>query len=79
LRAAPKQLCQYPLTPNTPLIHTLFTFSKLNMDDFSVPAGPLGYVDNMHEVDPCAKEVIFIPEFALLCKNPPFFEVKKIF
>ena len=49
------------------------------MDDFSVPAGPLGYVDNMHEVDPCAKEVIFIPEFALLCKNPPFFEVKKIF
>ena len=37
--------CSNTLTPNTPLIHTLFTCSKLNMDDFSVPAGPLGYVD----------------------------------
>jgi hypothetical protein len=24
------------LTPNTPLIHTSFKYSKLNMDDFSV-------------------------------------------
>ena len=39
------------LTPNTPLIHTSFTCSKLNMDDFSVPAGPLGYVDSMQEVE----------------------------
>ena len=34
-----------------PLIHTLFTCSKLNMDDFFVPAGPLGYVDNTQEVE----------------------------
>ena len=27
----------------------------------------------------CAKEVIFITELALLCKNPTFYEVKKIF
>jgi hypothetical protein len=25
------------------------------------------------------KEVIFITEFVILCKNPPFCEVKKIF
>ena len=55
------------------------------MDDFSVPACPLGYVEcRQHtrtrmEFYPCAKEVIFITEFALLCKNSPFYEVKKIF
>ena len=38
------------LTPNKPLIHTSFTYSKLNMDDFSVPDGPLGYVDSTQEV-----------------------------
>jgi hypothetical protein len=31
------------------------------------------------ELYPCAKEVIFITEFALLCRNPPYYEVKKIF
>ena len=25
------------------------------------------------------KKMIFITEFAILCKNPPFYEVKKIF
>ena len=39
------------LTPNTPLIHTSFTCSKLNMDDFSVLAGPLEYVDSTQEVE----------------------------
>ena len=39
------------LTPNTPLIHTLFTCSKLNVDDFSVLACPLGYVDSTQEVE----------------------------
>ena len=29
------------------------------------------------EFPPCSKEVISITEFALLCKNPPFYEVKK--
>jgi hypothetical protein len=56
------------LTPNMPLIHTSFTYSKLNMYDFSILAGPLGYVeivDSIREVlrmefPPCAKEVIFI-------------------
>ena len=31
------------------------------------------------EIPPCAKKVIFITEFAIWCKNPPFYEVKKIF
>ena len=31
------------------------------------------------EISPCAKKVIFITEFAILCKNPPFYEVKKYF
>ena len=34
------------LTANRPLIHTCFTYPKLNMDDFSVQAGPLGHGDN---------------------------------
>jgi hypothetical protein len=29
------------------------------------------------EFYPCGKEVIFITEFALLCKNQPFYEVKR--
>ena len=33
------------VTPNMLLIHTSFTCSKLNMGDFSVLNGPLGYVD----------------------------------
>ena len=45
-----KQISWIMLTPNTPLIHTSFTYWKLNMDDFSVPAGPLGYVDSTQEV-----------------------------
>ena len=44
-------LYQGHLTPNTPLIHTSFTYSKLNMDNFSVPAGPLAYVDSTQEVE----------------------------
>ena len=35
------------LTANAPLIHTLC--SKLNMDDFSVLTGPLGYVGSSQE------------------------------
>ena len=33
-------------TPNTPLIHTSFTYSKLNMNDFSVLTVFLGYLDS---------------------------------
>ena len=33
------------LTANRPLIHTCFTYPILNMDDFSVQAGPLGHGD----------------------------------
>ena len=39
------------LTPNTPLIHTSFTYSKLNMDDFSIQSGLLGYLDSTQEVE----------------------------
>ena len=39
------------LTPNTPLIHTSFTYSKLNMDDFSILTGLLGYLDSTQEVE----------------------------
>ena len=35
--------------------------------------------ENFIEIPPCAKKVIFITEFAIWCKNPPFYEVKKIF
>ena len=38
-------------TPNMPLIHTLFTCSKLNMDDFSLLADPLGYADSTQELE----------------------------
>jgi hypothetical protein len=39
------------LTPNMPLIHTSFTYSKLNMDDFSILTGLLGYLDSTQEVE----------------------------
>ena len=32
-------------------IHTSFTCSKLNVDDFSVLSGPLQYVDSKQEVE----------------------------
>ena len=31
------------------------------------------------EIPPWAKKVIFITEFSIWCKNPPFYEVKKFF
>ena len=34
------------LTANRPLIHTCFTYPKLNMGDFSVQSGPLGHGDS---------------------------------
>ena len=39
------------LTPNTLLIHTSFTYSKLNMDNFSILTGLLGYLDSTQEVE----------------------------
>jgi hypothetical protein len=39
------------LTPNTPLIYTLFTYLKLNMDDFSILTGLLRYQDSTQEVE----------------------------
>ena len=35
----------------------------------------LSYVDIILEIPPCAHLVIFITEFALLIKIPPFYEV----
>ena len=43
-------------------------------------ADPLGYVDSTQEVEwNSLHAVISITEFAILYKNPPFYEVKKIF
>ena len=39
------------LTPNRPVIHTCFTYPKLNMDDFSDPSDCLGCVDSTAEVE----------------------------
>ena len=41
----------YVLTPNTPLIQTFFTYSKLNMEDFSALTSLLGYLDCTHKVE----------------------------
>ena len=49
--AIPDNLTASNLTPNTPVIHTSFTYSKLNMDDLFVLTGPLGYVDCIQEVE----------------------------
>ena len=37
------------LTPNSPLRQTCFTYPKLNMDGFSLLAGPLWYGDSTQE------------------------------
>ena len=34
-----------------PLVHTSFTYLKLNMDGFSLLDGSLGYVDSTQEVE----------------------------
>ena len=34
-----------------------------------------GLEKNIFEIPPCAHHVIFITEFVLLIKNPPFYEV----
>jgi hypothetical protein len=52
------------------------------MDDFSVLAGPLEYVDSIQKVEwnylhAQKRYIIFITEFALLYKNPPFYEKKR--
>ena len=38
------------LTPNRPVAHTSFTYRKLNMDDFSVLYGFLGYLDSTQKI-----------------------------
>ena len=37
--------------PNRPVVHTSFTYPKLNMDGFSVLNGSLGYEDSTKEVE----------------------------
>ena len=39
------------LTPNRPLVHTSFTYRKLNLGSFSVLACSLSYVDSPQEVE----------------------------
>ena len=45
------QINSASLTPNGPLRQTSFTYQILNMDDFSLLAGLLGYVDSTEEVE----------------------------
>ena len=59
------------LTPNTTLIHASFTYSKWNMVDICGLEFHLSYVHASQfffEIPPCAKDVIFITEFAVLAK-----------
>ena len=44
-------MSQRHLTPNRPLVHTSFTYPKLNMDGFSLLSASLGYVDSSQEVE----------------------------
>ena len=73
--------CTYPLTFNTPLIHTSFTYQKLNMDEI---CGLKFYLLCVHtsqnffiEIPPCANNVIFSTEFVLLDLNSHFYEVNQ--
>ena len=50
---SPHQLRLKPvshLTPNRPLLHTSFTYPKLNMDGFSILNGFFGYVDSTQKI-----------------------------
>ena len=38
------------LTPNRPLVHTSFTYPKLNMDGFSILNGFLGYIHSTQKI-----------------------------
>ena len=64
------------LTPNMPLIHTSFRCSKLNMDDFSVLTGLLGYLDSTQEVELKSLHAqtwtFLLLNFVIWGKNPPF-------
>ena len=63
------------LTPNSTLIHTLFTCSKWNMCHTLFICTMYIYHTELFEIHSCAKEVIFGTEFVFLCKNPPFYQV----
>ena len=73
---------RYPVF-NTSLIHTSFTYRKLNMDEI---CGLKSYLSCVHctyitknfiEFPQCAKKVIFSTEFVLLDLNPHFYEVNQ--
>ena len=53
------------LTPNTPLIHTSFTYSKWNMAQ-SLFMRCTYTTKSFIEIHPCPKKVFFITEFAIL-------------
>ena len=50
------------LTPNTPLIHTSFTYSKWNMGEIFGLNFHLSCHKTFFEIPPCAKVVIFVTE-----------------
>ena len=65
------------LTPNTPLIHTSFTYSKLNMDDLSVLTG----LDKTQEVELKSLHAqtwsFLLLNFVIWNKNLLFFDVNQ--
>ena len=59
-------------TPNTPLIHTSFTYSKLNMDDFFVLTGLLGYLEVELKSLHVQTWTFLLLNFVIWGKNPTF-------
>ena len=53
-----------------PCLHTDDLYGlKFHLSNFHIPQRFL------FEIPPCTKKVILVPEFVILCKNPPFYEV----
>ena len=64
----------------SPLIPQSVTRSKWNMGEICGLFMICTYITKKnYEILPCSKKVILITEFGILCKNPPFYEVKMIF
>ena len=51
----------------------MFTRSKCNMDE--IFGLKFNFPSFFFDIPPFTKKVIFVPEFVILCKNPPFYEV----
>ena len=69
------------LTHSMLVIHPSFTQSKWNMGEICGLKFHLFHAYTSHffiiEIPPCARNVIFITEFAILSKSPPFYFIRK--